>query len=161
MSHTGSVAGGIGEGAAGSALSVMMLAHRSANLTYVWAVPGANSSNVNVPSHGANFGVNFAGISGVNADEYEPAIVKLTSTSNHWRLVGATQGKQNARNSSALDWQVYSGFVDIPAQSRKLGPGEYQISPTGTLVPGEYVVVLRPLSKERLTPFPVVARRRN
>jgi hypothetical protein len=90
MSHTGSVARGIGEGAAGSALSVTMLAHRSANLTYVWAVPGSNSSNVNVPSHGTNFGISFAGISGVNADQYAPAIVKLTSTSNHWRLVGAT-----------------------------------------------------------------------
>ncbi len=149
-SHTGSVVAGMGilsaEGLAGS-----LLHHRNSTLTYVWAVPGANSSNVNVPSQGANFGIGFAGVSGVNSDEYEPAIVKLTSTRNNWRLVGATQGKENARSSSALDWQVYSDFVEdrVPVQSRKLGPGQYEISPTGTLAPGEYGVVLRPLSKAK------------
>jgi hypothetical protein len=59
MSHVGSVAGGIGETEAGSLLGGVM-SHRSSNLTYVWAVPGANSSNVNVPSSGANFEVSFA-----------------------------------------------------------------------------------------------------
>jgi hypothetical protein len=154
MSHTGSVAGSIGASAVGSGVGSVMtslMARRSSTLTYVWAVPGANSSNADVPSHGANFAVTFAGVAGVNPDEYEPAIVKLTSTSNNWRLVGATQGKENERNSSALDWQAYSGFVEdrIPTQSKKLAPGEYRISPTANLVPGEYGVVLRPLSKDQ------------
>lgn len=153
MSHTSGVAGNVASSEAGNAGNIVggIMAHRSSTLTYVWAVPGANSANVNVPARGANFGVTFAGVSGVNPDEYEPAVVKLTSTSNNWRLVGATQGKENARTSSALDWQMYSGFVEdrVPSQSRKLGPGQYQISPTGTLAPGEYAIVLRPLSKEK------------
>jgi hypothetical protein len=150
LSHTGSVAGGIGASEAGSVLGPL-LSRPNSTLTYVWAVPGANSSNTGVPSQGANFGVSFAGVSGVNPEEYEPALVKLTSTTNNWRLVGATQGKQDARTSSALDWQMYSGFVEdrVPSQSRKLGPGEYEVSPTGSLAPGEYGIVLRPLSKTK------------
>ncbi len=155
MSQTSSVVGGIGGGIggmeAGSIVGGMMTSHHSSTLTYVWAVPGANSSNVSVPSLGANFRVTFAGASGVNPNDYEPAIVKLTSTPNNWRLVGATQGKQNARSTSGLNWQVYSGFLEdrVPAQSQKMGPGEYQIAPTGNLAPGEYGVVLRPLSKTK------------
>ena len=41
-----------------------MMARRSSSLTYVWAVPGTNSKNVNVQAHGAKFAVNFAGVSG-------------------------------------------------------------------------------------------------
>jgi hypothetical protein len=151
MSQTSSAVGGIGGMEAGSIVGGMMTSHHSSNLTYVWAVPGANSSNVSVPSHGANFRVTFAGASGVNPDDYEPVIVKLISTPNNWRLVGATQGKQNARSTSGLDWQMYSAFLEnrVPTQSQKLGPGEYQIAPTGNLAPGEYGVVLRPLSKTK------------
>jgi hypothetical protein len=149
MSRTGSIAG-MGVSEAGNVVG-SLLSRRDSSLTYVWAVPGTNSANVSVPSRGATFGVSFSGLSGVNPDEYEPVLVKLTSTFNDWRLVGASQGKQSARSSSALDWQVYAGFVEdrVPAQSRKLGSGEYQLSPTGTLAPGEYGVVLRPLSKSK------------
>jgi hypothetical protein len=108
LSHAGSVAGGIGASEAGSVLGPL-LSRSNSTQTYVWAVPGAKSSNTGVPSQGAKFGVSFAGVSGVNPEEYEPALVKLTSTTNNWRLVGATQGKQDARTSSALDWQMYSG----------------------------------------------------
>jgi hypothetical protein len=154
VTHSSSMVGGIGAGIAGGtvgSLMVSMMSHRNSTLTYVWAVPGANSANLDVPARGANFAVSFAGVAGVNPNDYEPAIVKLTSTSNNWRLVGATQGKQDEKKSSTLDWQAYSDFVEdrIPTQSRKLAPGEYQISPTADLAPGEYGVVLRPLSKDQ------------
>ncbi len=66
LSHTSGVAGGVASSEAGNAGNIVggIMAHRSSTLTYVWAVPGANSANVNVPARGATFAVTFAGVSG-------------------------------------------------------------------------------------------------
>ena len=37
----------------------------------------------------------------------------------------------------------------MPIKSRKLAPGQYQIDATAPLTPGEYAVVLRPISKTK------------
>jgi len=129
-----------------------LLSHKKSNptVTYVWALPGPNSTS-SLSSNMPNFDVNFAGIPGVNASDYEPAIVRLTATPNNWRLVGATEGKADSQQNSAFDWPVYSSFVEerIPATVQQIGPGHDQIAPSTALAPGEYGVVLRPLSKAK------------
>lgn len=95
--------------------------------------------------------VTFLSVPGINPDEFEPAIVKLTPAQNALRLVGATRGKEDALSNSAVEWEVYSGFLEdrVKIQSQKLGPGQYRISPASALLPGEYGVVLRPISKNK------------
>lgn len=148
-SHTGSYAGYTAVGTAGGLVSGMMSRHKS-TVTYVWGIPGAASSNVSASSLPA-FLVNIADVPGVNADEYEPAIVKLTPAQNSVRLLGATQGKEDARSSPAADWRVYSNFLEdrVPIQTQKQASGQYRIVPTSPLLPGEYGVALRPLSKSK------------
>jgi hypothetical protein len=150
LSHTGSLAGSTAV-SQGTGIFGSMMSRRKSGVTYVWALPGPTSSFTNVPASGGNFGVSFSGIAGVNPEEYEPVIVKLAPTPNNWRLVGATQGKEEVKSSSAFDWPVYSGFLEdrVPAETRKLGSGQYQISPSGTLSAGEYAIVLRPISKTK------------
>ncbi|MGH9392546.1 MAG: hypothetical protein ACRD1E_00105, partial [Terriglobales bacterium] len=58
-----------------------MLSRRKPGVTYVWGVPGPTSANV-LPSPTPQFTVDFAGTPGVNADDFEPAIVKLTPAQN-------------------------------------------------------------------------------
>jgi hypothetical protein len=95
--------------------------------------------------------VDFSRAIGVNPDEYEPVIVKLTPAQNTCRIVGATQGKEDVRSTPAADWQMYSHFLEerVAGAAQKLGPGKYKITANGELVPGEYGVVLRPVSKEK------------
>jgi hypothetical protein len=97
------------------------------------------------------FAVNVAGVPGVNPDEYEPEIIKLTPSGNSVRLLGATQGKENARSNPVADWEVYSNFVEdrVPIEKQVLGKGEFRISPSSPLLPGEYGVALRPVSKSK------------
>jgi hypothetical protein len=144
--HSGMLASyGLQEG--GGVVSALMSKRRS-TVTYVWALPAPNSST-SVQSNTPAFEVNFADVPGIIAEDYEPAIVKLTRTLNNWRLVGATQGNADAMAGTYMDWQMYSSFVEdrVPAQTKKTATGQVHISPARPLAPGEYGVVLRPFSK--------------
>jgi hypothetical protein len=148
-SHTGSYASYAAVGTAGSMMSGMM-SHRKPTVTYVWGITGAASSNVS-PGSLPVFLVSFADVPGVNADDYEPAILKLTPAQNSARLLGATQGKEDARSNAAANWQVYSNFLEdrVAIQTQKTARGQYRIVPTSPLLPGEYGVALRPISKSK------------
>ena len=51
--------------------------------------------------------MNFAKAPGVNPDDFAPQIVMLTPAQNSCRLVGAAQGKEDARSDNAADWEIY------------------------------------------------------
>jgi hypothetical protein len=127
-----------------------MMSRRKPTVTYVWGVPSPVSANV-LQTLTPQFSVNFASTPGVNPDDFEPAIVKLTPAQNTCRIVGATEGKEDARSSSTSDWQIYSSFLEerVAANLEKIHPGEYKISLKTALFPGEYAIVLRPVSKSK------------
>ncbi|HZR33075.1 MAG TPA: hypothetical protein VFA76_14615 [Terriglobales bacterium] len=145
--HSGSYAGASAVNAAGGVMGGIM-GHRKPSFTYVWAIPTPKSATT-VASNTPAFEVNYAGIPGINPDEFEPSIVKLVPTSNNWRLVGATEAKQDI--AQGTDWQLYSSFVEqrMPTQNKKTAPGQAQISPSSALAPGEYGIVLRPVNKSK------------
>jgi methionine-rich copper-binding protein CopC len=147
--HTDSGVGGGAVLAGGSVFSGMM-SHRKPNVTYVWAVPKPASGTV-VHTMSPSFSVNYAAMPGINPADFEPTIVKLTPSGNSIRIVGATQGKEDATSSSAADWSIYSSFLEdrVNVNSEKKSAGEYQISPASPLLPGEYAVVMRPISKTK------------
>ncbi len=147
--HMNSGIGGESVQQAGSIFSTVM-AHRQPKTTYVWGVPGPASSNV-LQSASPAFTIDFSRVLGVTPDDYAPAIVKLTPAQNTCRIIGATQGKADARSSPAADWQIYSNFLEerVNSQVQKLAPGKYKISPASELAAGEYGVVLRPVTKTK------------
>jgi hypothetical protein len=147
-SHMNSSVGGSAVQQAGGIFGGMM-GRRQPMVTYVWGVPGPASANVlqlTLPK----FSVNFANAPGVNPDEFAPEIVKLTPAQNTCRLAGATQGKEDARSHEAADWKIYSSFVEdrVGVSLQKTAAGQYEMSPQSPLLPGEYAVVLRPVSKD-------------
>jgi hypothetical protein len=143
---------GVGSGVvqgAGAILSTMLSTHKN-TVTYVWGVVGPTSATM-LHTTLPTFAVNFVQTPGVNPAEYAPQIVKLTPAQNTCRILGATEGKEDARSTPAADWQMYSGFVEERAAvtSRELRPGEYEVTPSSPLLPGEYALVLRPLSRNK------------
>jgi len=147
--HMNSGIGGSAVQQAGSIFSGVM-SHRTPTVTYVWGVPAPNSSNI-LQNTKPSFTLDFSRTVGITADDYEPAIVKLTPAQNTCRIVGATQGKEDVRSTPAADWQMYSHFLEerVTATPQKLGPGKYNIAAHSELVPGEYGIVLRPVSKNK------------
>ena len=147
--HMNSAVGGSAVQEAGSIFSSVM-SHRTPLVTYVWGVPTPASANV-LQTVSPSFSLDFSRVIGVSVDDYAPAIVKLTPAQNTCRVVGATQGKADVRSSPAADWQVYSHFLEerVATHAEKLGPGKYKVSPAAELQPGEYAVVLRPVTKDK------------
>lgn len=146
-SHVNSGVGGSAVEQAGGIFGGMM-GRRQPNVTYVWGVPGPASANV-LQTTLPQFSVSFANAPGVNPDEFAPEIVRLTPAQNTCRLAGATQGRQDASSHEAADWEIYSSFVEdrVDVKLQKTAAGEYALSPQSPLYPGEYAVVLRPVSK--------------
>jgi len=122
---------------------------KQARITYVWALAGGNAPYV-AGGSGQVFEVNYAGIPGVNPDQFEPVLVKLALTpQSNYRLVGATEATSGAEQSSQQDWPIYSSFIEdrLAATVQKLAPGRARLSPAAALPAGEYAVALRPVDK--------------
>jgi len=147
--HMNSSVGSSTIGQAGSVFSGLM-SHRKPTVTYVWGVPAPASTNV-LQTTSPKFSVDFSRYPAITPDDYAPTIVKLTPAQNTCRIVGATQGKEDVRSSPAADWQIYSAFLEerVAVNAEKVKPGEYKLSAASPLLPGEYAVVLRPLSKDK------------
>jgi hypothetical protein len=147
--HMNSSVGGASVVEGGSILSSVM-SHRKPTLTYVWGVTSVSSKNV-FQMTSPEFSVDLSETMGVHPDDFEPAIVRLTPAQNSYRIVGATQGKEDMQSNTAADWEIYSSFLEerVPVTSQKVKPGVYKLSPSLPLLPGEYAVVLRPVSKSK------------
>ena len=148
-SHMNSPLGGSAVGEAGTVFSGIM-GHRQPKVTYVWGVPGPASTNV-LQTTTPTFTVDFSRVLGATSDDYQPIIVKLTPAQNTCRIIGATEAKADASSSPGADWQIYSHFLEEPVttQAERLGTGKYKVSAKSELAPGEYGVVLRPISKSK------------
>ena len=118
--------------------------------TYVWALAGG--SGADTVANAQSFTVNYSGLPGVNADQFEPVIVKLSPTPQaNFRLVGATEASTGADQGTQQDWPIYSAFVEdrISATVQKLAYGRARVSASAALEPGEYAVALRPIDKSK------------
>lgn len=120
------------------------------SMTAVWAIPGVKSETV---THGgaATFEVQLDATAGVNPEDYEPVLIRLTPTQTNFRLVGATTLNPAQLQSADANWNLYASFVEqrIPAQANKVGFGHYTLQPGSGLTAGEYAVVLRPVNKDK------------
>ena len=121
-----------------------------AKTTYVWALAGGSAAETG--GNAQMFEVNYSGLPGINADQFEPVIVKLSPTPQaNFRLVGATEATTSAEQSTQQDWPIYSTFVEdrLPAKVQKLAYGRARVSASAALEPGEYAIALRPIDKNK------------
>src|SRR5437868_4027156 len=135
---------------AGDVVGGLLFKKSKPTFTYAWALPGATSSS-SVPA-AASFQVTYAGIPGVNPDDYEPHIVKLAPTKEQgWRLAGAAKATEELAQSTTPTWPVYSAFIEdtVSAQTKKTAPGDVTVTRDSPLAAGEYAVVLRPVARSK------------
>src|SRR5207249_4901605 len=86
INAVGGLAGGLGK---------KLFKSDEVTLTYVYALDGSESAQ-NLPAAAASrFEVNYTSIPGVNPDEFEPALIKLSPTPKNWRVVGARKAKKS------------------------------------------------------------------
>jgi hypothetical protein len=111
-------------------------------MTAVWALLG--SSSPRALAAGAAFEVDFGNVPGVDPDRYQPAIVQLVPTSDNYRLVGA------AKTEGSDDTAAPRGPIieePVAADLMRMARGRYRVALGGSVPPGEYALVLRPIVK--------------
>ncbi len=118
---------------------------REPTFTYLYALPGQKSKNTEI-NNTPKFELFYGDVVGANPDEFEPKIIKINSTPNNWRLVGAQKSKAAWFQSGE---KMEFNFIEeiIPSNTTKMGRGQSIIEPQQPLVDGEYAIVLRPISK--------------
>lgn len=153
----GSAAGGIFKGmgkgmlmaggAAGAPVPKLggSAAPRMPGVTYIWALPGRRAAFV-LPTHGANFEIEFGEIPGIDPEIYEPVIVKLIQTSDNWRLVETSKDKFDKHGNDTRSSKTED---KTPLKITPVGRGRIQIASATELAPGEYGLVLHPKKDQK------------
>jgi hypothetical protein len=113
--------------------------HGPPKVTYVWALPGRQSSFV-VADNKPRFEMTYDNLLGIDPDAYEPELVRLVNSKDNWRLVGATKTTMGQMGTEAYEKVTEAR---LPVVSHQLARGKMQIEPKQPLEPGEYAVVLR------------------
>lgn len=123
-----------------------LMGKRKPTMTHIWALQGQKSPNV-IKVNTPKLELNYANVVGLNPDEFEPALIRLTPSPSNYRLVGATEAKQDIYEQP--EWSTYSSMMEdrLPATVTKLDRGKYEVTPSSALPVGEYGIVLRPLNK--------------
>lgn len=142
----GAIGGGMFAGPGASMAMGMMgglggmgRSHGPPKVTYVWALPGHESATV-VADNKPRFEMSFGNLLGIDPDAYEPQLIKLVSSKDNWRLVGATKTTMGQMGTEAYE-KVTEARVAV--KSERTGRGEVQLEPKQPLEPGEYAIVLR------------------
>jgi hypothetical protein len=113
--------------------------HGPPKVTYVWALPGHQSALV-LSEAKPKFEMSFGNLLGIDPDAYEPQLVRLVTSKDNWRLVGATKTPMGQMGTEAYE-KVTEARIAV--KSARLGRGQVQFEPKQALEPGEYAVVLR------------------
>jgi len=123
-----------------------LMGKRKPTMTHIWALQGQKSPNI-IKAGTPKLELNYANVVGLNPDEFEPALIRLTPSPSNYRLVGATEAKQDVYEQP--EWSTYSSMMEdrVPATVNKLDRGKYELTPSAALPVGEYGIVLRPLNK--------------
>ncbi len=131
-------AAGMAMGMVGS-MGAMGHHHGPPKVTYVWALPGPQSS-FSVANNNPRFEISYGNLLGIDPDAYEPQLIKLVESKDNWRLVGATKTTMGQMGTEAYE-KVTEARLSITSQ--KLARGQMQFAPKQPLQPGEYAIVLR------------------
>jgi hypothetical protein len=112
--------------------------------TAVWAISAPQSSRV--LDVAPVFEIDYAHIPGVDPDKYQPAIVQLVPTNDNYRLVAAAETED-----ASMDALPRGPIIEesVATESTRLARGQYRVAPKVALGPGEYALVLRPISEPR------------
>jgi hypothetical protein len=124
------------------------LTDTSADVAWVWIVEGSPTM---LAGPRPSFFVSFGDARGVKVDDLAPAIVRLRPIQDPYRVLAMARGRADAAGRSDLDWTVAR---DLKQDTMKVAmdagaAGMVTVRLSAPLAPGDYAVVLRPLSARK------------
>jgi Holliday junction resolvasome RuvABC DNA-binding subunit len=132
-------------GVAGNVITKLPGLRRDPTITIIYALAGRQSPTA-LPADHPKFEIFYGDVVGANPDDFVPSLVKISPTNNNWRLTGAE--KTNPKYLQSHQRTDFT-FIEevIPIRTTNLGRGHIAIELQDALPPGEYGIVLRPVSK--------------
>lgn len=135
--------------------------HEDLSHKIIWGLQGAHAA-ITIHASKPELAVAFHGMPGVNAADYIPVLVKLSSYKGLGRIVSTTDwhvagtqsavggfgGAQQPKTTFSFKDDVVSATVDLRIQ------GEAKMAVDNALQPGEYAIVLRPKDPNSLISDP-------
>jgi hypothetical protein len=117
--------------------------------TFVWGLPNGTSA-LAVASSSPAFDVQYAAATGIDPGVYEPVLVKLAQTANHWRLVGAGSTIVGAGGVAGATMPPKITEERTQVKFTRLSADHLRLEPAVPLAPGEYAIVVRPVAPQRV-----------
>lgn len=121
-------------------------------VTWIWVAPSsAEAPSLDDPQ--PRFIVSVGGLSGVAPDTVDAHIVRLVPSPDGRRVVAAAPGRADQAVRDDDDWDLVDDLRQdlVPTITTRLEPGTLNLQPRQELGPGEYAVVVRPISSDELS----------
>jgi hypothetical protein len=120
----------------------------SAVVTWTWLLPtsaiGVSSSPRPVLT------VIYTDVLGLSSGDVNPALVRLLPIGPEWRLIATARGRADEPVREETDWSVARTLAEVAGAQSEGGGGLMKIRLTRALPPGDYAVILRPVTSRAL-----------
>ncbi len=125
-----------------------MPADPSAIVTWTWLLPtsaiGVSTSARPVVT------VIYTDLLGLSSADVSPVLVRLMPIGTGWRLVATARGRADEPVREEADWSVGRTLAEVAGVQSEGGGGLMKIRLARALPPGDYAVILRPVTSRAL-----------
>lgn len=125
-----------------------MPAEPSTVVTWTWLLPA--SAIVGSTSRQPVLTVIYTDMQDLSSGDVMPVLVRLMPIGSGWRLVATAQGRADEPVREEADWSMARTLAEVAGAQAEGGGGLMKIRLTRALPPGDYAVILRPLTPRAL-----------
>jgi hypothetical protein len=125
-----------------------MPADSSTIVTWAWLLPA--SAVVASTSRQPVLTVIYTDMQDLSSADVSPVLVRLMPIGTGWRLVATARGRADEPVRDEADWSVTRTLEPVVGAQAEGGGGLMKIRLTRALPPGDYAVILRPLTSQAL-----------
>jgi hypothetical protein len=113
-------------------------------VTWTWLMP-TSAIAVSTSSRPA-LTVIYTDALGLSPSDVTPALVRMMPIGREWRLMATARGRADEPVREAADWSVSRTLAEVAGARSEGGGGLVKILLARALPPGDYAVILRPLT---------------
>jgi hypothetical protein len=124
----------------------------AAGVNWTWTVDGKSTASA-FDDRRPTFVVLFRDIPAVSADDVAPVLVRLAPTDTGARVVAVARGRSDASSRREADWDLDKELTQdvVRVETASSERGTARLRPAADLAPGEYAIVVRPITKKPLS----------
>jgi hypothetical protein len=123
----------------------------SAVVTWTWLMPtSAIVASAASASTRPVLTVIYTDLLGLSPDDVTPVLVRLLPVGPGWRLIATARGRADEPVREEADWSVARALAEVASAQSEGGAGLMKIRLARALLPGDYAVILRPVTTRAL-----------